>query len=65
MLLRHNAMTIGGDYDLRPIGVEDLTAPILPLERGHRPGHRNVSRSVRLDTQEILGLAVKSHERMR
>ena len=36
MLLRRSAMTIGGDYDFEPADAEDLTAPILPSERGYR-----------------------------
>ncbi|MDF5987651.1 S8/S53 family peptidase [Pseudomonas aeruginosa] len=65
MLLRRSAMTIGGDYDFEPADAEDLTAPILPSERGYRLDHRDVGRSARLDMQKALDLAVKSRERVR
>ena len=54
MLLRRSAMTIGGDYDFEPADAEDLTAPILPSERGYRLDHRDVGRSARLDMQKAL-----------
>ncbi|MGV8508431.1 hypothetical protein ACV34M_31350, partial [Pseudomonas aeruginosa] len=55
----------GGDYDFEPADAEDLTAPILPSERGYRLDHRDVGRSARLDMQKALDLAVKSRERVR
>ncbi|MGV8397396.1 peptidase S8 and S53 subtilisin kexin sedolisin, partial [Pseudomonas aeruginosa] len=51
--------------DFEPADAEDLTAPILPSERGYRLDHRDVGRSARLDMQKALDLAVKSRERVR
>lgn len=65
MLLRRSAMTIGDNHDFESMDAEDLTAPILPSERGYRLNDRDVGRSARLDMQRALDLAVQSRERVR
>lgn len=65
MLLRRSSMTIGENYDFEPVDADDLTAPILPSERGYDSRDKDVGRSARLDMQKALDLAVKSRERER
>lgn len=65
MLLRRSAMAIGDNYDFEPMDAEDLTAPILPSERGFRLDDKDVGRSARLDMQKALDLAVESRGRVR
>lgn len=64
-LLRRSAMTIGRDSDFEPAEADDLTAPILPSERGYRLDDRDVGRSARLDMRKALELTVKSLENTR
>jgi len=59
-LLRRSAMTIGRDSDFEPAEADDLTAPILPSERGYRLDDRDVGRSARLDMRKALELTVES-----
>ena len=63
-LLRRSAMTIGRDSDFEPAEADDLTAPILPSERGYRLDDNDVGRSARLDMQGPE-LTVKSLENTR
>jgi hypothetical protein len=65
MLLRRSAMTIGKNFDFEPADAEDLTAPILPSERGYDLNNKDVGRSARLDMQKALDLAVESRDRVR
>nr|WP_296187582.1 S8/S53 family peptidase [Pseudomonas sp. UBA1879] len=65
MLLRRSALTIGANDDFEPMDAEDLTAPILPSERGHRLNDKDIGRSARLDMQKALDLAVQSRLRVR
>ena len=44
-LLRRSAMTIGRDSDFEPAEADDLTAPILPSERGYRLDDRDILRT--------------------
>lgn len=64
-LLRRSAMTIGRDSDFEPAEADDLTAPILPSERGYQLDDRDIGRSARLDMRKALELTVESlqHER--
>ena len=64
-LLRRSAMTIGRDSDGEPAEADDLTAPILPSERGYRLDDNDVGRSARLDMRKALELTVKSLENPR
>lgn len=64
-LLRRSAMTIGRDSDFEPAEADDLTAPILPSERGYRLDDNDVGRSARLDMRKALELTVKSLENPR
>ena len=63
MLLRRSAMTISGDFEAAD--AEDLTAPILPSERGYRLDHPDLGRSARLDMRKALELARESRDRVR
>ncbi len=65
MLLRRSAMTIGENYDFEPVDGDDLTAPIIPSERGYDLHDKDIGRSARLDMQKALELAVKSRDRVR
>ena len=65
MLLRRSAMTIGEEYDFEPVEADDLTAPILPSERGNDLNHPDIGRSARLDMYKALDLTVQSLERVR
>ncbi|HDZ58101.1 MAG TPA: peptidase S8 and S53 subtilisin kexin sedolisin [Pseudomonas xinjiangensis] len=65
MLLRRSAMTIGEEYDFEPVEADDLTAPILPSERGHDLNHPDIGRSARLNMYKALDLAVQSLDRER
>jgi subtilisin family serine protease len=65
ILLRRSAMTIGSNYDFEPVGADDLTAPILPSERGFELHNKDVGRSARLDMQKALDLSVQSLDRVR
>ncbi|MHA6195943.1 S8 family peptidase [Pseudomonas wadenswilerensis] len=65
MLLRRSAMAIGDSHDFEAMDAEDLTAPILPSERGYRLDDPRVGHSARLDMQKALELAVESRERVR
>lgn len=65
MLLRRSALTLGTEQDFEAIDAEDLTAPILPSERGGQLNHPDLGRSARLDMQRALDLAVQSRERVR
>ena len=59
------APTIGRDSDFEPAEADDLTAPILPSERGYRLDDNDVGRSARLDMRKALELTVKSLENTR
>jgi len=59
-LLRRSAMTIGRDSDFEPAEADDLTAPILPSERGYQLDDRDIGRSARLDMRKALELTVES-----
>lgn len=65
MLLRRSALTLGAEQDFEAMDAEDLTAPILPSERGGRLNDPDLGRSARLDMQRALDLAVQSLERVR
>ncbi|QJQ21551.1 S8/S53 family peptidase [Pseudomonas sp. SK] len=65
MLLRRSALTLGGEQDFEAMDAEDLTAPILPSERGGRLDHPDLGRSARLDMQRALDLAIQSRDRVR
>lgn len=65
MLLRRSALTLGTEQDFEAMDAEDLTAPILPSERGGRLNHPDLGRSARLDMQRALDLAVQSLDRVR
>ncbi|HKS12395.1 MAG TPA: S8/S53 family peptidase [Pseudomonas sp.] len=65
MLLRRSALTMGARQDFEPMDAEDLTAPILPSERGGVLQHPDLGRSARLDMQRALDLAVQSRDRVR
>ena len=60
MLLRRSAMTIGEEFDFEPTDADDLTAPILPSERGFDMNDKDIGRSARLDMQKALDLTVRS-----
>lgn len=60
MLLRRSALTIGEEFDFEPTDADDLTAPILPSERGFDMNDKDIGRSARLDMQKALDLTVKS-----
>ena len=60
MLLRRSAMTIGGESDFEPMEADDLTAPILPSERGNDLQDPDIGHSARLDMFKALELAVES-----
>jgi len=60
MLLRRSAMTIGEEFDFEPTDADDLTAPILPSERGFNLNDKDIGRSARLDMQKALDLTVRS-----
>ncbi|EWC40976.1 S8/S53 family peptidase [Stutzerimonas stutzeri] len=64
-LLRRSAMTIGRDSDFEPAEADDLTAPILPSERGDRLDDRDVGRSARLDMRKALELTAESLQNRR
>jgi hypothetical protein len=65
MLLRRSSMPIGANHDFEPMDADDLTAPILPSERGYQMDDSDIGRSARLDMQKVLELAVKSRTRDR
>lgn len=65
MLLRRSAMSIGDNHDFEAMDAEDLTAPILPSERGYQLHDSAVGRSARLDMRQALDLALQSRERVR
>ncbi|MDM3887168.1 S8/S53 family peptidase [Pseudomonas sp. BCRC 81390] len=65
MLLRRSALTLGSEQDFEAVDAEDLTAPILPSERGGRLDHPDLGRSARLDMQRALDLAIQSRDRVR
>ncbi len=65
MLLRRSAMAIGDNHDFEPVDAQDLTAPILPSERGYRLDDPRVGHSARLDMQKALELAAESRDRVR
>nr|WP_314483540.1 S8/S53 family peptidase [uncultured Pseudomonas sp.] len=65
MLLRRSALTLGQQQDFEAMDAEDLTAPILPSERGGRLDDPDLGRSARLDMQRALDLAVQSRDRVR
>lgn len=65
MLLRRSALTLGSEQDFEAMDAEDLTAPILPSERGGRLDHPDLGRSARLDMQRALDLAIQSRDRVR
>ena len=64
-LLRRSAMTIGRDSDFEPAEADDLTAPILPSERGYRLNDRDIGRSARLDMRKALELSVETLQQAR
>lgn len=64
-LLRRSALTLGKEQDFEAMDAEDLTAPILPSERGGQLHHPDLGRSARLDMQRALDLAVQSRDRVR
>ncbi len=64
-LLRRSALTIGRDSDFEAADADDLTAPILPSERGYQLDDRDVGRSARLDMRQALELTVRSRDRAR
>ena len=64
-LLRRSAMTIGRDSDFEPADADDLTAPILPSERGYKLDDRDIGRSARLDMRRALELTVESLQQVR
>jgi len=59
-LLRRSALTIGRGSDFEAADADDLTAPILPSERGYRFDDRDIGRSARLDMRKALELTVES-----
>lgn len=65
ILLRRSALTIDTNRDLEPADAQDLTAPILPSERGYELEHPDVGRSARLDARKALELARESLDRVR
>lgn len=65
MLLRRSAMTIGEENDFEPMEADDLTAPILPSERGNDLNHPDIGHSARLDMYRALELAVQSLDQAR
>ncbi|WP_149086609.1 S8/S53 family peptidase [Pseudomonas prosekii] len=65
ILLRRSAMTIGENHDFEGMDAEDLTAPILPSERGYQIDDKDVGRSARLDMLKAVDLAVQSRSRVR
>lgn len=65
MLLRRSALTMGAEQDFEAMDAEDLTAPILPSERGGQLHDSDLGRSARLDMHRALDLAVQSRERVR
>ncbi|MBV4490775.1 S8 family peptidase [Pseudomonas oryzicola] len=65
MLLRRSALTLGSEQDFEAMDAEDLTAPILPSERGGQLDHPDLGRSARLDMQRALDLAIQSRDRVR
>lgn len=64
-LLRRSAMTISRSSDFEPAEADDLTAPILPSERGYELDDRDVGRSARLDMRKALELTVESLQQAR
>lgn len=58
-------MSIGDKHDFEAMDAEDLTAPILPSERGYQLHDSAVGRSARLDMRQALDLALQSRERVR
>ena len=65
MLLRRSAMTIGDENDFEPLEADDLTAPILPSERGNDLNNPDIGHSARLDMYKALDLAVQSLDNVR
>lgn len=65
ILLRRSAMALGDEFDFEPTDADDLTAPILPSERGYELDNKDVGRSARLDMQKALDLTVRSRDRVR
>ncbi|MHB0764936.1 S8/S53 family peptidase [Stutzerimonas sp. NM35] len=64
-LLRRSALTIGRGSDFEPTEADDLTAPILPSERGYQLDDRDIGRSARLDMRKALELTIESLEQKR
>jgi subtilisin family serine protease len=64
-LLRRSALTIGRNSDFEPVEADDLTAPILPSERGYQLNNQDIGRSARLDMRKALELTVDSLKQAR
>jgi len=64
-LLRRSALTIGRNSDFEAAEADDLTAPILPSERGYQLDNRDIGRSARLDMRKALELTVDSLQQVR
>ena len=64
-LLRRSALTIGRNSDFEAAEADDLTAPILPSERGYQLNNRDIGRSARLDMRKALELTVDSLQQVR
>lgn len=62
-LLRRSSLPIGEEFDFEPVDAEDLTAPIVPSERGFALDHPDVGRAARIDMRKALELAVDSRLR--
>ncbi|WP_217474963.1 S8/S53 family peptidase [Stutzerimonas stutzeri] len=64
-LLRRSALTIGRNSDFEAAEADDLTAPILPSERGYQLDNGDIGRSARLDMRKALELTVDSLQEVR
>ncbi len=64
-LLRRSALTIGRNSDFEAVEADDLTAPILPSERGYRLDNHDIGRSARLDMRKALELTTESLQQVR
>lgn len=64
-LLRRSALTIGRNNDFEAVEADDLTAPILPSERGYQLNNQDIGRSARLDMRKALELTVDSLQQTR
>jgi hypothetical protein len=62
-LLRRSALPIGEEFDFEPVDAEDLTAPIVPSERGYELDHPDVGRGARVDMRKAIELAADSRAR--